>query len=679
MSLQYVKGVGPQRLRQLKALGLQTVEDACYFPPRRHEDRTRFVPLGELRPGQLVTTSGRIVRQQLRRMRRGQTLFEMALADDTGTLSALWFNQPYLAQQFKVGEQLILYGQVAEQLHPQMIHPEIERVERTDQASLHMGRIVPVYPLTTGVGQRWLRQVIAAAVEKGAEALEDWLPASLRAARGWPILAEAIRHLHYPPTLEALQRAQDRLAFEELFLFQLILAQRGQRTQARQKPQRYTLEGPLLPALRERLPFTLTPAQEQVLSELLQDLQQPAPMHRLLQGDVGCGKTVVMVALMAVAVQSGYQVALMVPTELLAEQHARTLGAQLGVLGVRVALLSQGVAPKARKAQREAVAQGAVDIVVGTHALIQKSVVFQRLALVLIDEQHKFGVLQRATLAQKAQTPDVLVVTATPIPRTLALSVYGDLECSTIRTLPPGRQPISTRWLRTAERGHLYRLIREELARGRQAYVVYPLVEEESASELKAATQMARQLQQDTFPEYRVGLLHGRMPALQKERTMQAFARGELHVLVSTVIVEVGLDVPNATVMVIEHPERFGLAQLHQLRGRIGRGAHPATCYVISDAGTEEPAAQRLRAFTRTTDGFELAEQDLALRGPGQLLGRRQHGWVRFRIADLLRDRALLEQARTEAEALLGRDPQLQAAELSGLKQQLSRWRGQQD
>lgn len=678
-SLQYIKGVGPQRLRQLKALGLETVEDACFYPPRRHEDRTQLCRIHELRPGQLVTTAGRITQQQLRRVRRGQTMFEMQLADETGTLSAVWFNQPYLAQQFQVGEELIVYGQVEGQLRPQMIHPDIERWERGEQGSLHMGRIVPVYPLTSGVGQRWLRHVIAGAIQKGADSLEDWLPPALREARGWPVRSDAVRQLHYPPSWEGLKAAQQRLAFEELFLFQLILAQRRRRTLSLTKPQRYTIEGPLAAAFRAQLPFAFTPAQAQVLAELLHDLQQPAPMHRLLQGDVGCGKTVVMVALMAVAVQSGYQVALMAPTELLAEQHARTITAQLGPLGVRVALLSQGIDPKARKAQRTAIAQGSVDVVIGTHALIQRAVTFQRLALVMIDEQHKFGVLQRASLAQKAQVPDVLVTTATPIPRTLALSVYGDLDCSTIRAMPPGRQPITTRWLRTSERGSLYRFLRDEIAKGRQAYVVYPLVDETSTAELKAATQMARQLQQDTFPEYRVGLLHGRMNPAQKEDTMRAFADGRLHVLVSTVIVEVGLDVPNATAMVIEHPERFGLAQLHQLRGRIGRGAHPSTCYVVSDASGEEPVAQRLQAFTRTTDGFELAEYDLELRGPGHLLGRRQHGWVRFRIADLMRDKALLEEARTEAEALLTQDPQLQALALTPLRQRVAQWRRQPD
>jgi ATP-dependent DNA helicase RecG len=391
---------------------------------------------------------------------------------------------------------------------------------------------------------------------------------------------------------------------------------------------------------------------------------------------VGCGKTIVLIWLMAVAAQSGCQTVLMAPTELLAEQHARVAAAYLKPLGVSVTLLSQGV-PAAERAKRaKAIASGKISIVIGTHALLQRHISFHRLSLVIIDEQHKFGVAQRSRLAKKAQRPDVLVLTATPIPRTLALSLYGDLAASTITELPPGRRPIDTLWLHEAQREQLYSLMRRHLADGRQGYVVYPLVEERETSDRKAATQMAKRLQAEVFPEFRVGLLHGQMKPAQKERIMRAFAEGELQLLVSTVIVEVGLDVPNATIMVIEHPERFGLAQLHQLRGRIGRGAHPATCVVISDT-TDDPVRQRLNAFVQTTDGFQLAETDLELRGPGTLLGRHQHGWVRFRIADLSTDRPLLEDARKEAQALISRDPQLREPSLAAVRQRLERFRQQ--
>ena len=673
-SIRYVKGVGPHRSGRLAQLGIETVADACYYAPRRYEDRTHLIPIREARPGQVVTVRGAILAKSLRRIRKGQTIFEAAVGDSSGVLYALWFNQPYLAQQLKVGEEFILYGQVESRPRLQIIHPELERVEGEEDRSLHMGRIVPIYPAAAGLGQRWLRQVIATALERSSGGLEELLPASLRQAKGWPPVALAVRELHFPTSWDALTLAQERLAFEELFVFQLALAQRQARTAAITKPQRYQLDGPLTRALRLRLPFTLTPSQQEVLDELLADLERPAPMHRLLQGDVGCGKTIVMIFLIASAVQSGHQVALMAPTELLAEQHARVIQELLGPLGVSVGLLSQGVAPAERKRRCAEIAGGAVSVIIGTHALIQSGVAFKRLSLVIIDEQHKFGVVQRAHLAKQAQAPDVLVVTATPIPRTLALTLYGDLDVSTITELPSGRRPITTRWLRKDQREELYALIRREVAQGRQAYVVYPLVEEASASDLKAATQMARHLQAEIFPECRVGLIHGRMKPAVKERTMAAFARGELHVLVSTVIVEVGLDVPNATVMVIEHPERFGLAQLHQLRGRIGRGEHPATCVLVSDA-EDESVRQRLAAFLRTTDGFELAEQDLEQRGPGELLGRRQHGWLRFRIANLLRDRGLLEAARQEAGALIRQDPELRDPSLAALRRRLAQFR----
>jgi len=676
-SIQYVKGVGPQRLQQLLELGIATVEDACYFPPRRYEDRTRLLLIREARPGEAVTVRGRILAKSLRRLKRRQSIVEAAVGDASGILHAVWFNQPYLEPQLKVGDELILYGKVEAGARPKMIHPEMERVEvDAEEEPLHVGRIVPIYPLVSGIGQRWLRRVIATVLEDCSGELDELLPEPLRLAGGWPPVAEAVRELHFPTSQEAMERARARLAFEEFLVFQLALVQRRAQTAAQVKPQAYRLEGPLTRGLRARLPFTLTPSQEQVLGELLADLRQRSPMHRLLQGDVGCGKTVLLALLMATVAQSGYQAALMAPTELLAEQHARLMTEWLGPLGVSVGLLSQGVPPAERRTVAAALADGTLPIAIGTHALIQRDVAFHRLALVIIDEQHKFGVVQRAHLAKKAAAPDVLVVTATPIPRTLALTAYGDLDASTVTELPPGRRPIATQWLADAQRQALYRLIRRELEQGRQGYVVYPLVEERATSDLRAATQMARHLQQEVLPQFRVGLLHGRLSSREKERVMRAFARGELHLLVSTVIVEVGLDVPNATVMAIEHPERFGLAQLHQLRGRIGRGAQQATCVLIGDAG-DETVRQRLNAFLRTTDGFELAEADLELRGPGELLGRRQHGWLQFRVADLARDRALLEAARRDAQALIRDDPELRQPAVAALRHRLARLRRQ--
>ncbi|HEX9780777.1 MAG TPA: ATP-dependent DNA helicase RecG [bacterium] len=672
-SVRYVKGIGPQRMSRLAELGIRTVEDACWYAPRRYEDRRQLVAIRDVAPGGEVTVRGRVLAAGLRRARGGRTIFEAALGDATGVLQALWFNQPYLARHVARDQELILYGRVEAGPRSRMIHPEVERCEAGDDAAIHMGRIVPVYPLTAGISQRWLRSRLWSIIEQHAGEVEETLPEAIRAPRGWPPLAEAIRAIHFPESWEALAAARERLVFEELLLVQLILAKRRAALEARRKPQRYRLDGPLTGALRHGLPFALTGAQERVLEELLGDLALPHPMARLLQGDVGCGKTIVVIFLMAVVAQSGGQVALMAPTELLAEQHARVLRQFLGPLGVDVRLLSQSVPKPARDQAASDAAEGRAAVVVGTHALLEGHVRFARLWLAVIDEQHKFGVAQRAGLARKGQEPDILVMTATPIPRTLALSLYGDLDVSTIDDMPPGRAPLDTRWMREAERSTLYALIRGELARGRQAYVVYPLVDVRGGSELKSATRMAQHLKRDVFPEFAVGLLHGQMRPQLKERTMLDFARGEIQLLVTTVIVEVGLDVTNATLMVIEHPERFGLAQLHQLRGRIGRGADPSTCVVVSDA-EDEAVRARLEAFAGTRDGFLLAEEDLRQRGPGELFGSRQHGWLRLRIADLARDRDRLEGARTEARRLIAQDPALSSPDLAPLAGRLGRF-----
>ena len=503
-SIRYVKGVGPGRAVRLAQIGIATVEDALYYAPRRYEDRRRLAAIQDAPLGELVTLRVHVAARALRRLRGGRTIVEALMEDASGVCQAVWFNQPYLAQQLRVGDELVLCGRLEPGPRRQIIHPEMERLDGGEEESLHMGRIVPVYPLVAGVGQRWLRQLIATVVEQGSAQLEDPLPEHLRDPRGWPPLAQAIQELHFPSSFEAMELARARLAFDELLLLQLALAQRRAKTQQKIKPQRYRLAGPLTTQLRSRLPFRLTRSQERVLEECLQDLARPAPMYRLLQGDVGCGKTIVMIVLLAVAVQSGAQAAVMAPTELLAEQHARVIGEYLEPLSVSCAVLSQGVEPQERARRLQAIARGEISVVIGTHALIQRAVAFERLALVVIDEQHKFGVAQRARLAGKAQEPDVLVMTATPIPRTLALTMYGDLEVSTIDELPPGRGTVTTRWLREAEREELYAMIRRELSAGRQGYVVYPLIEERAsasgeefellvrpARELKAATLMA--------------------------------------------------------------------------------------------------------------------------------------------------------------------------------------------
>lgn len=674
---QYVKGVGPTRAAQLARLGIRSVADLLLAVPRRYEDRSNLLTIRQLTPGHDATVQVRVLEVSLRRIRRGRSLVESRMGDDTGAVTCVWFNQPYRAQQLRVGEELILYGHLEAGRRMQMVHPEIEWVDAASDgepgaSALHMGRLVPVYPLTEGLSQRWFRGIVHTVLGRYGDSAVDLLPEDLRRRHQLAPLAEALRQIHFPESWDRLAQAQRRLAFEELFLLQLRLALRRARMTSKRKPRRYQLEGPVTEAFFRRLPFALTPSQRQALDEMMADLRAPVPMLRLLQGDVGSGKTIVAAALMAVAVQSGYQAVLMAPTELLAEQHARVLRGYFEPLGVAVALLSQGPGPADRARLRQRIAAGTVGVVVGTHALLERAVTFKNLALVVIDEQHKFGVAQRRTLATKSQTPDVLVMTATPIPRTLALSVYGDLAYSVLRELPPGRVPVRTLLYEDSDRPEVYRLIREELRRGRQGYVVYPLVEATDRQELRAAAQMAKTLQAQVFPEFRVELLHGQMRPKQKDTVMRGFLERQIPLLVSTVIVEVGLDVPNAAVMLIEHPERFGLAQLHQLRGRIGRGAEQGLCLVISGT-TDELARQRLSAFASTTDGFRLAEADLELRGPGELLGRQQHGWLRFRVASLVRDREVLEAARQEAFALVEQDPQLSRPDAAALRSRLAR------
>lgn len=687
-AIRFVRGVGPQRMEQLARLGIETLEDACYYAPRRYEDRSCFAPIRNLVPGKTATIHGTVLSCTLTRIRAGRSLVKAELGDETGVLQVTWFNQPYLARQLKVGERLILYGKVESSRRVQMIHPEMERMDSQEEdAALHMGRIVPIYPLVSGISQRWLRQILHTVLQEAAKSLHEVLPDGILRQENWPDISSAIHQLHFPDSWEELKKARERLAFEELWLFQLAICQRRARIQAIQKPQRYRFEGPFVEQLYRRIPFALTEDQKAVLQELKEGLAQPHPMHRLLQGEVGCGKTIVLVFLLAIAVQSGYQAAVMAPTELLAQQHQARIQQLLEPLGIRVALLAQSVPPMDRDKLLGAIAGGQIPLVIGTHALLQQDVVFQRLALVVIDEQHKFSVAQRASLANKAKAPDVVVVTATPIPRTAAMTIYGDLDISTIRHLPSGRQPVATRWLQEEERPRLYSEIREQLVRRRQAYVVYPLVVESeqqaadvmiSAAEQKAATRMARHLQEKIFPEFRVGLLHGQMSSPLKTKAMQDFAEGKTQLLVSTVIIEVGLDVANATVMVIEHPERFGLAQLHQLRGRIGRGSFSSTCYLVSDE-EDEAVRERLKAFVAVTDGFQLAEQDLLLRGPGELLGQRQHGQVRLRIADLSRDQALLFKAKDQALDFFARNRKFSPSLLAALRKRMTAFRGQRE
>jgi ATP-dependent DNA helicase RecG len=693
--LEDLKGVGPERAAAFRRAGLTTFEDLLLRFPFRYEDRSHPRAIGSLRPGETLAVTGEVLDCGLRLTRRpGFKLFHAVVGDGTGRLRVAWLNQKYMREVVHRGQRLALYGEVERGPDGlQLTNPDFE-ILKEDEAGpgLHTGRIVPVYekiaPLTTKHLRRLVREILdqlgdrsgapppapspsagargsASAVEEREPrrldgAVPDPLPDSIRRAHGFPDRMTAFVEAHFPPdgtSMEALERfrtpAQQRLIFEEYFLFALGMFLRRRASDAERKPRAVVVNEAVREEIRRVVPFVLTPGQSQAVEEILADLQRSRPMNRLLQGDVGSGKTVVALAAAVAEMAAGFQVALMAPTEILAEQHDLTFERLLAASRFRVALLTGGMAAPSRREALGRVARGEAQLVVGTHALLEEGVAFHDLGLVIIDEQHRFGVLQRADLRQKAARPDVLVMTATPIPRTLALTLYADLDVSCIRDMPPGRRPVRTTARPESRREAVYAFVRGELEAGRQAYVVYPLVDESSKLDVKAATSMADHLAEDVFPGYRVGLLHGQLPTPAKDRVMRAFASGGIDLLVATTVIEVGIDVPNATVMVVEHAERFGLAQLHQLRGRVGRGSAQAHCVLLYQAPLTRDARARLKAIAETTDGFAIAERDLEIRGMGDFFGTRQAGVPTFRVGDLVRDHDLLVAARREAAAWL--------------------------
>jgi len=663
-ALQYLKGVGPKRASDLAHAGLDTVEDLLCRFPLRYEDRSRLEPIASLRAGRHAAVAGRILSCGLRTTRRrGFKIFEALVGDASGALRAVWLNQPFLRDVFSRGQHVVLFG-LLETRGPgglQLTNPQYEVLEEEDAETIHTGRIVPVYEKVGSLTTKIQRRLVFETLQRLPGDLPDHLPEAVKKRHGFPGRLAAFWAAHFPPaevSVDELNRfatpAQRRLIFEEAFLFQLGVAARRRSAAEGRKPVSIHIDDRIRESARRALPFRLTPGQRMALKEIVDDLARPQPMNRLLQGDVGAGKTIVALLAAVVAMENGLQVAFMAPTEILAEQHYLNISRVLDGSRFRVALLTGSTAAGQRRERLAEIESGAVQLVVGTHALVQGSVTFKQLGLVVIDEQHRFGVMQRATLRAKGLSPDVLVMTATPIPRTLALTVYGDLDTSFIRDVPPGRLPIKTIAKPDTRREDLYAFTRRELAAGRQTYVVYPLVEESERVDLKAATEMADHLAHEVFPEYRVGLLHGRMKPEGKDRVMKAFAAGELHVLVSTSVVEVGIDVPNATVMIVEHAERFGLSQLHQLRGRVGRAGHQSYCCLMYQYPLSEDARGRLKAMTETNNGFEIAERDLRLRGPGDFFGTRQAGVPTFRMIDLTRDGELLDLARREATDWLG-------------------------
>ena len=716
--VKYLKGVGPQRAATLATRGLHTVGDLLGYLPFRYEDRIHFTPIAEILPGGIYTLQGLVVDAGVARFTRGRgAIYHLLVRDSTGLLHCKFFHGAYLHGRFRAGQRIVLYGKA--DLDPlragriEMINPQFEMLGAESSVSARgagphatphatadaapdsteVGRIVPIYEAIAGISSRMIRRIIYGLFDSLSSAPPDPLPADILERYAFPARRDALRFVHFPPpdvpleTLNAFRSpAHQRLIFEEFFFYQLSLALRKQQVQRLPGIAFRVREPQIREAVKRILPFKPTDAQKRVLAEIAADLERPVPMNRLLEGDVGSGKTIVAFEAAAIVIENGWQVALMAPTEILAVQHFLSARRIFAPSRYTVEMISSGLKASAKRDVAERVRAGQVQLLVGTHALLEDPIAFARLGLVIVDEQHRFGVLQRKRLIDKGASPDVLVMTATPIPRTLSLTLFGDLDVSVIDRLPPGRAPIETRWSGPEHLPGVWDFLTRQVAAGRQAYVVYPVIEQSKSAEaqrsLKAAIVEYERLQKFVFPKLRLGLLHGRMRSEEKEAVMEAFRRGEVHILVSTTVIEVGVDVPNATVMVIEHAERFGLAQLHQLRGRIGRGAHKSTCILIapklaSGAGGDSPAGgeskQRLETMVATTDGFAIAEMDLKLRGPGEFFGTRQHGALSLEVANPLRDRELLETARREAFAFAA-NPEREAARRSLLASLTPEW-----
>jgi len=664
-----VRGISTARADLLANLGIATVDDLLRHYPVRHEDRREITLVDELPEGRTASVVGE-VEAEGKAIRRGSArLVKVPLRDQVGTVYLTWFGQDFRATQFKPGTTLFASGMVKYYRGvPHLQTPECEIVGRGDP--LHVGRLVPIYPLTKGLYMPQLRRMVHAAIQGFAHLVPEMLPADVVSRHNLCGAEYAIRNIHFPQDEEALAAARRRLTFEELFRLQLQLARIRYELKGEEAGVPLEVKPEYLERFGAALDFELTQAQRRAIAEIGEDLASSRPGNRLLHGDVGSGKTAVAAWALYVTGQNGYQGAFMAPTEILAEQHRRVLGGLLEPLGVEVALLIGGLRRGRSQLQRR-IAAGEVPVVVGTHALIQEAVSFARLGLAVIDEQHRFGVEQRASLRAKGYHPNVLVMTATPIPRTLALTVYGDFDISVLDEMPPGRQQVVTEVLTMRQRRKAYDFVRQEVHEGKQAFIVCPLVEEsDQLEDVRAATELARRLQKEVFPDLRVGLIHGRMAVDEKDDVMAAFRRGDLDVLCSTTVVEVGVDMPNASVMVVENAERFGLAQLHQLRGRVGRGQHLSHCLLLAGRKSSE-AWERLEVLAQTTDGFKIAEADLRLRGPGEFYGTRQHGLPDLKMADIMADTPALVRARQEAFELIERDPNLSQPEHALLRQDL--------
>ena len=713
--VQYVKGVGPRIAEVLAAKGIRTVGDLLHYLPFRYEDRLNPRGIAELRAGEMATVIGEVRNSGLFRTRK-MPIFQLTVGQGRARLRCLWFNATYLQDKFQPGQMIALYGKVEEDVRSrelQIMQPQFEilsepgdggdngAAEKKAAESLEIGRIVPIYEATGRLTPRWFRRAIRTALDNLTPDLPEPIPAMVRGRLGLISPRAALWNVHWPEPGESFDQLQSsrtpahlRLIFDELFFVELGLELK-RRQQKAQTGIAFHLDDRVRAAIKKILPFHPTTAQKRVLKEIAGDMEKPYPMRRLLQGDVGSGKTIIGFEAAMIAIENGYQVALMAPTEILAQQHYFSARRILENAGYRIVLLTGSLEADRKREIRRHIAQGNAQLVIGTHALLEEKVEFAKVGLVIVDEQHRFGVMQRLKLMKKSGDgaentpvgtaapgrpaepstaaspqapgePDVLVMTATPIPRTLALTLYGDLDLSVLDELPPGRTPVATHWVADDQSPKVWEFVRKQVAAGHQVYVVYPVIAENEESELKAAIKMYRELSGKVFADLKVGLLHGRLDAELKEQVMRMFQKGELQILVATTVIEVGVDVPNATVMVIEHAERFGLAQLHQLRGRIGRGAAKSHCILMTGGKVSEEGQRRLDAMVRTNDGFQIAELDLELRGPGEFFGTRQAGMPSFRVANLIRDAQLLEAAKREAAAVLaGPNSEISAEEIS--------------
>ncbi len=671
--VQYLPGVGPHRAELFEKLGVRTVRDVIFYFPRRYIDARSVTPIAELSVGERLTIVGRVLDKSTRRLRNRGSMFTMMVADRTGTIECVWFGRTYLDRRFSTGDFVLLVGK-ARYYQGVKFYPAEEEILEIDEEDMNLeeGRVIPVYGATQGLHRKTIRKIIERAVTRALGEVEETLPEYLLEETGLLPHALALEKMHYPSDREERDAARRRLAFEEFFYLEMLLALRHRRRR-KQEGIGFGPAGELTKELLKELPFTLTGAQQGALRRIFQLMGDEAPMNVLVQGDVGSGKTVVALFAMLHAVERGYTAALMAPTEVLAEQHHRTIRHLTAGLGVRTVLLTGAVKGKERERVLGLVKDGEPLIMIGTHALIQEGVTMDGLGLVVVDEQHRFGVHQRVRLVEKGSNPDCIVMTATPIPRSLAMTLYGDLDVIIIDELPPGRREVVTKLVPEKDRNRVYSFIQERVRQGDQVFAVYPLVEESEKLALKDASRWHEKFEKEIFPSFRVSLVHGRMAHQEKEETMRRFRDHEIDILVATTVVEVGVDVPEASIMLIEHAERFGLSQLHQLRGRIGRGTKDSYCLLFADEDAPERSMKRLDLFTRTRDGFEIAEADLKLRGPGELIGTRQHGLPAFRVADLVEDHDLLERARALAFRILQADPSLSGQENSVLRRELQK------